>query len=938
MTTSLRVQATVTADGKQASVELTNLTAKVADARIAVDAQKDAARKLSAELKTVNRDTAEGAARANEIRDALRACRIAIIEQGAAATAASRQMQQLSQATVQAGNSAGQMRAASANLGQQIGDISQGLALGISPMTIFAQQSGQVAFAMSGMGGAIGKIATFLSGPWGAAITGATIILGSLAVAHDRAGTSADRQGDAQKALKKVLDELDAATGRNNRTTEESIRLGTAAAEAALKQAQAERTKLQAKLEAARAEVKIREAQSVNPAFANEAGINIPATLAGAAGRAAAGIEAQLATNAAEQATLNAQLRAGSYKTALIAAAAATSVAAKANLEYERTETSVRKAVEAGTLTQKQAEAQLITAIKARDGAIEASRQATKDAAAATREATRDAAAYAKSLDAIASAASRATGAAIAIGAAGVPTGLKESIDRQSEADRQASGVGGIVAAIDARRAEAAGTATAKAFTAGTLADAAIIGQAIGGGVGRAFTGIAALGFGTNGKDATGVGGRLETLFKPLTDTFGNGGKRIAGLIGQAAGGAATGSVISGIGDALGIKNSKVGASIGGAIGSAIPIPGGEIIGSILGGLVGGLFGPKGSTTISGSGGKVSSTGTGSAAVQKATGAIGNTITDALQSIADQLGGSIGDFSVSIGQKKGQFRVDSSGQGRLNGGTVTGVNSESEALSLALADALKDGAIKTSPRVQTALLRYADNLNKAVAEALKVKGLEDLLADRNNPFLATFRALETQLKQRIDVARENGFNLVEIEKINGEDRAKALKDTLAAATGSVRNLLTDLTLGSGATGSPTQRLAGLTAERDRLTGLARAGDGSQLDAIASIVKQIDDLQRETFGSTAGFASGRADSVALLNDLIRQTEDRAKAAADQARTSAQTTVDKLTELNATGDDQVALLADSKALLAQIASSLAGGSAASGFALSSQYARD
>jgi hypothetical protein len=945
MTTSLRVQATATVDGKQASVELTNLTAKVADARIAVDAQKEAAKKLSAELKTLNRDTAEGAARAAEIRDQLRSTKIAMIEQTAAATAASRQMQQLSQSTGQAGVAAGQMRAASANLGQQIGDITQGLALGISPMTIFAQQGGQVAFAMSGMGGAIGKVATFLSGPWGAAITGATIILGSLWAAHDQAAEKADKQAGADKTLKQALEELDRATGLSNKSTAEGIRLAQLDVAAKLEQAKKTRDIAQAKLDVARADLATARADQQ---AGGASGANF------GAGFVTSNAEAALQRRQAELDAAQKDLDAGSKRAAAsatfgraaAAAKAATDASAKANQAYEATVTAVQKAVEAGSITEAQAAARLVAAENARKAATDSVRDAAKAAREAQaehnkelREADRAAKAYAKSLDDIASAASKATAAAIAIGASASLTGLKESDDAARAADRLKLSPG-----LAARSAEAdaeGGKRAAKAFTASTLADAAIIGQAIGGGVGRAFTGVAALGFGTpNSKgvttDLTGVGGKLETLFKPLTDTFSNGGKRIAGLIGSAAGGAATGSVISGIGDALGIKNSKVGASIGGAIGSAIPIPGGEIIGSILGGLVGGLFGPKGSTTISASGGKVSSTGTGSAAVQKATGAIGNTITDALQSIADQLGGSIGDFSVSIGQKKGQFRVDRSGQGRLNGGTVTGTNSETEALSLALADALRDGAVKTSPRVQAALLRYADNVNKAVAEALKVKGLEDLLADRNNPFLAGFRSLETQLKQRLDVARNNGFDLVQIEKINAEDRAKALKDTLASATGSVRNLLTDLTIGSGATGSATQRLAGLSAERDRLTALARGGDGSQLDAIASIVKQIDDLQKETFGSTAGFASGRADSVALLNDLIRQTEDRAKAAADQARAQTQTTVDKLTELNASADDQYNVQTEMKALLASIDGRLAAGTA-SGFTLANDYAR-
>ena len=941
MTTSLRVAATVTADGKQASVELTGLTAKVADARIAVDAQKESAKKLSAELRTLNRDTAEGAARAGEIRDQLRSAKIAMIEQGAAATAASRQLAQLSQATGQGAVSAGQMRAASANLGQQIGDITQGLALGISPMTIFAQQGGQVAFAMSGMGGAIGKVAGFLSGPWGAAITGATIIIASLASGHDRAAEKAAKQGNADISLKDALEALDRATGISNKSTAEAIRLGELGAAAALKRASATRDAAQAELDAARTRLNLARADQreggARGANFGSGFVTDNAEKDLAAKQVALDLAQKDLDAGRQRATASAE-----FGRASAAAKAATDASAKANQEYEKTETAVLKALQARSITEAEATARLIAAENARDAAVSAARDATKAATTAQREHNkelRDAAADAAKATAamvafysvadkgrieIANRDANFKGSDIITAAEKQPVRPDDLLARSvDEAQRLREGMNDI------------GKVAGKAFTASTLADAAVIGQAIGGGLGRAFTGLSALGFGTKDKDGrtgdfTGVGAKLTKLIDPLAETFRNGGRTLAANIGNAAGGAATGSVVSGIADAVGVKLNKTGSSIGGAVGSFIPIPGGEIIGSILGGIAGNLLSVKqGSTTVSSNAGKISQSSSGDATITKATGAIGNTITDAIQSIAERLGATVGDFAVSIGKRNDSFRIDRSGTGKIRGSTVTGTKDEAEALSLAIADALKDGAIRTSPAVQSALLKYADNVNKAVSEALKVKGLEDFLSDRNNPFLSVFRSLETQLKQRLDVARQYGFDLVEIEKINGEDRAKVLKDTLASATGSVRALLTDLTIGSGATGSPTQRLAGLSVERDRLSALARGGDTSQLDGLASIVKQIDDLQRETFGSTGGFAAGRADSISLLNDLIRQTEDRAKAAADEARAAASGTVAKLTEANASLDDLVIGQAETNRQLAALAATVSGGGGGTGF---------
>lgn len=899
---TLRVASEVTVDGKQATVELKKLVGNVADTKIALAAAKAEAAKLSAELKGLNRATAEGATRAGELKQQLRAATIAETEAASAAAAAARAYDNLNRSQGRVANSAGQVRAATANLGQQIGDIGQGLALGIAPATIFAQQAGQVGLALSGMSGALGKVGSFLSGPFGAALTVGVIGLGVLAGAHKTAGAGADTQADATKKLKDATEEYDRAVGLSVKSTEEIIRVGKRQAEQEITTALAIRKKLAAQIDAAIEERRATQQRSQGFGQRGEiATLGLPVR-----DSQIAGLEAAAARNEAGISTAQIRVRAGEAVEGRNRVREATDKAFAANERYRRSEEQLIEARSKGTITQLAFDAQLLKATNQRDASLAAIGAASRAATAATREnnsalreAERDATRAAEAAERFAKAQADGVQNLLNTGRDfGRDIATNGAPARNDLLDQQ-------VAKID-QAGEKVGQKAADGFRDGALADAAAIGQAIGGSAGRVFSSIAALGFGTKGedgitRDATGVGGRLEKLLSPLGDVFGSGGKKFAGLVGQAAGGAATGSVVSGIGDALGIKNSKVGAQIGGAIGSFIPIPGGELIGSVLGGLVGGLIGiKKGSTTISASGGKVSSSGTGNAAVQKATGAIGNTITDAIQSIADQLGGTIGDFSVSIGKRGDAFRVDRSGRGKLNGSTVTGTNDEAEALSLALADALRDGAVKTTPRVQQALLQYADNVNKAVAEALKVKGLEDLLSDRDNPFTSTFRQLEQQLKQRVDVASKYGFDLVQIEKVNGEDRAKALKETLEASTGSVRALLNDLKFGSRATGSPVERLAGLATERDRLSGLVRGGDTSQLDAIAAIIQQIDELQKETFGATGGFADGRADSVALLNDLVRQTEDRIKAAADAARTAVNP---QLTEANASLDDLV-----------------------------------
>lgn len=62
-------------------------------------------------------------------------------------------------------------------LGMQINDFATSITTGASLTQAFNQQIGQVGFAMSMMGGTAGRIGAFLAGPWGAAITIATMAL-----------------------------------------------------------------------------------------------------------------------------------------------------------------------------------------------------------------------------------------------------------------------------------------------------------------------------------------------------------------------------------------------------------------------------------------------------------------------------------------------------------------------------------------------------------------------------------------------------------------------------------------------------------------------------------------------------------------------------------------------------------------------------------------
>lgn len=69
----------------------------------------------------------------------------------------------------------GMMRAGFQQLGFQLGDISQGFAMGTSAATIFAQQSGQVIQSLQLMSAETQGVLAFLGGPWGAVLSAALV-------------------------------------------------------------------------------------------------------------------------------------------------------------------------------------------------------------------------------------------------------------------------------------------------------------------------------------------------------------------------------------------------------------------------------------------------------------------------------------------------------------------------------------------------------------------------------------------------------------------------------------------------------------------------------------------------------------------------------------------------------------------------------------------
>lgn len=105
-----------------------------------------------------------------------------------------------------------QQRAGYTQLGFQIQDITQQMALGVNPMVILAQQAGQTASALQlalGQQGAMGRVVTFLAGPMGSILIALTAVLGTLAFKFLDLGDAVEKE---LEQLKKDARETEAAS------------------------------------------------------------------------------------------------------------------------------------------------------------------------------------------------------------------------------------------------------------------------------------------------------------------------------------------------------------------------------------------------------------------------------------------------------------------------------------------------------------------------------------------------------------------------------------------------------------------------------------------------------------------------------------------------------------------------------------------------------
>lgn len=338
-----------------------------------------------------------------------------------------------------------------------------------------------------------------------------------------------------------------------------------------------------------------------------------------------------------------------------------------------------------------------------------------------------------------------------------------------------------IVEEIDKTRARAAEKQAQdladniKTATDGAQMIADIIGGGIGDGV-KQLADVLAKNFpdfmGNLGKAFSGIKDSLDGLLGTLGTSF----KELGA-------GAQVGTAVNSI-----VGGSKTGAQIGGALGQMAG-PVGAIGGAILGSVIGGLFKKtkSASATISAEAGKldVAALVGNNAQFKQTANTLAGAVIGGLNNAANALGAEITNaINVSIGQRKDKFVVDLMGLGRTKGSGTMSFNSEAEAISFTIDNAIRNGVLGGLRKGTEALLKGAGDLEDRLGKAVDFENVFKAMKANTDPVSAALEGLDKRFAALIETFREAGATTEEfatLEKYYQQERLKAIEQANAAA-------------------------------------------------------------------------------------------------------------------------------------------------------------
>jgi hypothetical protein len=260
-------------------------------------------------------------------------------------------------------NSLGGSRIAAGEAEHSIRAFTDSIIAGQNPIRAFSLELPRLAQAATFAGDGLGKVGTFLSGPWGIAFTiGISVVAGLVSALLD-GEDAAGKEGKAFGSLVDATKKLDDATGRLTKTKGEEIAYSVAAERQALKEAIAKRGLLATTLAGLKATAQTPQ------------GGTVPG---GVQAVAAAGVgitESAIADNEKAIGDARSALRDADFTTVLSGIKAATDKVTAANQAYEASERRLRKAYDDGKISREALNQGLLEATNRQKAATAAARE-----------------------------------------------------------------------------------------------------------------------------------------------------------------------------------------------------------------------------------------------------------------------------------------------------------------------------------------------------------------------------------------------------------------------------------------------------------------------------------------------------------------------------------------------------------------------------------
>lgn len=309
--------------------------------------------------------------------------------------------------------------------------------------------------------------------------------------------------------------------------------------------------------------------------------------------------------------------------------------------------------------------------------------------------------------------------------------------------------------------------------------------------------------------------------------------------------------------DLLGNNNKKYGKEYG----FLSPV-GFALLGSTL----------RGSATVTGVGNAIATSGN-SASRKQTSLTLGGSIQSTIQQIAEAFGATVlsGSGSVSIGVRKGSYRVDPTGKGitKTSKGALDFGGDADAAVKAAVMDLIRDGMIAGLKAGTQKLLQNAKDLETGLTKAVKFESVFERLKEHLDPVGAALGRLKKEFDGLKAIFTEAGASVEEfaqLEELYGIERKRAIEQASQAMTSALRGLLDDLTINNDAL-SLRDRLAAARAKYDPLAADLAAGKAVDYDAFAEAARGVEDLMRQIEGSQPGYFTFLTELTALTSKAL-----------------------------------------------------------------------